>query len=100
MYLFAFCARSLAVESGNCRLLSISNNEKLVLVSQIPNKTRYLLDAASAKITINGKPAEFTQLKQFSIVQVKMVLRKSSKNGIPLDGSATEIRILDPEIPK
>jgi hypothetical protein len=88
-----------AVESGNCRLLSISESEKVILVSQIPSKTKYLLDASSAKITINGKPAEFKQLKVFSIVQVKMNIRKSSKNGVTFDGLATEIRILDAETP-
>jgi hypothetical protein len=89
----------LAIESGNCRLLSISESEKLILVSQIPNKTKYLLDATSAKITVNGKPAEFKQLRAFSIVQVIMDIRKSIKNGVTLNGSAREIRILDPEIP-
>jgi hypothetical protein len=98
--LFACCIPSLAVESGNYRLLSISETEKLILVSQIPSKTKYLLDAASAKITVNGKPAEFKQLRVFSIVQVKMNPRKSIKNGVTLDGLATEIRILDPDKPK
>lgn len=98
--LFACCIFSFAVESGNCRLLSISETEKLILVSQIPSKTKYLLDATSAKITVNGKPAEFKQLQKFSIVQVKMDIRKSSKNGFPLDGHATEIRIIDPDKPK
>jgi hypothetical protein len=97
--LIALQIPSLAVESGNCRLLSISDSEKLILVSQIPSKTKYLLDAASAKITVNGKPAEFKQLKVFSIVQVKISIRKSSKNGVTLDGLATEIRILDAETP-
>jgi hypothetical protein len=88
---------SFAVESGNCRLLSISESEKLILVSQIPSKTKYLLDATSAKITINGKPAEFKQLNAFSLVQVKMDLRKYTRNGVTIDGSAREIRILDSE---
>jgi hypothetical protein len=90
---------SIAIESGNCRLLSMSESEKLILVSQIPSKTKYLLDATSAKITVNGKPAEFKQLRAFSIVQVKMDIRKSTKNGVTINGSAREIRILDPEIP-
>jgi hypothetical protein len=84
-----------AVESGMYRLLSISGSEKLILVSQIPGKSKYLLDAASAKITVNGKAAEFHELKVFSILQVKMDLKKSSKNGIGIDGVATEIRISD-----
>jgi hypothetical protein len=88
-----------AIESGNCRLLSISESEKLILVSQIPGKTKYLLDATSAKITMNGKPAEFKQLKAFSIVQVKMNLRKASRKGFAIDGAAIEIRILDSESP-
>jgi hypothetical protein len=96
--LLAINIPSHAIESGNCRLLSISESEKLILVSQIPSKTKYLLDAISAKITVNGKPAEFKQLKTFSIVQVKMDIRKSSKNGVTINGSAREIRILDPEI--
>jgi hypothetical protein len=88
---------SLAVEPGNCRLLSISSSEKLILVSQIPSKTKYLLDAASAKITVDGKPAEFKELKVFSIIQVKMELRKSTRNGVTIDGSAVEIQISNPD---
>ncbi len=95
--LIGFCIFSLAVESGTYRLLSVSDSEKLILVSQIPSKAKYLLDAASAKITANGKPAEFKELKAFSIIQIKLDLRKSSKNGIDLDGTATEIRISNQE---
>jgi hypothetical protein len=91
------CTFSVAVESGMYRLLSISDSEKLILVSQIPNKTKYLLDAASAKIIVNGKPAEFSELKSFSVIHVKIDLRKISKNGIDIDGAATEIRISNPE---
>jgi hypothetical protein len=94
---FIFCSCALAVESGMYRLLSISDSEKLILVSQIPGKTKYLLDATSAKITVNGKAAEFKELKIFSILQVKMELKKSTKNGITIDGAASEIRISDEE---
>jgi hypothetical protein len=83
----------LAVETGMYRLLSISGSEKLILVSQIPSKQKYLLDASSAKITVNGKPAEFKELVIFSILQVKFELRKSNRNGVELDGSAKEIKI-------
>ncbi len=91
--LFGFLTLSLAVEPGMFRLLSISRSEKLILVSQIPDKTKYILDAASAKITLDGKPVEFKELKAFSVIQVKLELRKTSRNGIDIDGSATEIRI-------
>ena len=92
------CFVILAVESGMYRLLSVSDTEKLILVSQIPSKTKYLLDASSAKITLNGKPAEFKELKSFSIIQVKIELNKKlSKNGIGLDGSASEIKISSTE---
>ncbi len=97
--LLGFLSYSLAVESGMCRLLSVSESEKLILVSQIPNKTKYLLDASSVKITVNGKPAEFRELKDFSIVQVKMELRKANRKGIDIDGVATEIRISNPAAP-
>ena len=91
------CTPLPAIESGNCRLLSISESEKLILVSQIPSKKKYLLDTTAAKITENGKPAEFNELRKFSIVQVIMELHKSTRNGVQIDGSAREIRILDPE---
>ncbi len=93
VWLVAICTLSQAVESGMYRLLSVSDSEKLILVSQVPSKTKYLLDASSAKITVNGKAAEFRELKAFAVVQVRMDLKKSSKNGIGIDGTATEIRV-------
>lgn len=90
---FSICSLSLSLESGTYRLLSVSDSEKIILVSHAPGKKKYLLDASSAKITINGKAAEFRELKAFSVLQLKMVLKKFSKNGIGMDGSATEIRI-------
>jgi hypothetical protein len=98
--LLGFISISWAVESGMCRLLSVSYSEKLILVSQIPSKTKYLLDAAAVKITVNGKPAEFRDLKEYSIIQVKMELRKSNRKGIDIDGVATEIRISNPGAPR
>jgi hypothetical protein len=95
--LLAFCMVSPAVESGMYRLLSVSETEKLILVSQIPSKNKYLLDASSTKITVDGKAGEFKELKVFSIIQVKMDIKKSVKNGISLDGMATEIRITNPD---
>ena len=80
-------------EAVSYRLLSISESEKLVLVSRIPEKTKYLLDASSAKITLNGKSVELKELRQFSNVQVVMRLGKKKKNAIDLDGSAIEIVI-------
>jgi hypothetical protein len=81
------------------RLLSVSESEKLILVSQIPSKTKYLLDASSAKITINGKPAEYKSLKAYSVLHLKMETRKSNKDGIDLDGVAIEIKISTEEKP-
>ena len=100
IFLLAFCAISLGAESGRFRLLSVSETEKLILVSQIPTKKKYLLDASTAKITVNGKPAEYKALKAYSIVDVKMEARKGSKDGIDLDGSAIEIKISTEEKPK
>ncbi|HYK91087.1 MAG TPA: hypothetical protein VE398_20105 [Acidobacteriota bacterium] len=86
-----------AVEADKYRLLSVADSPKLILISQIPTKTKYVLDATSAKITVNGKPAEFKDLKQYVIVTVKMELRKFSKDGIEIDGTASEIRITTPQ---
>jgi len=85
---------ALAVESGQFRLLSIADSSKLILVSQIPNKTKYILDASTAKITLDGKPAEFKTLDYYTIINVKYELRKGSKEGIEINGVATEIRIV------
>ena len=95
-----FSCIAAAADSGAYRLLSISETEKLILVSQIPGKNKYLLDAASAKITINGKAAEFKALKAFSRIQLKMTLRKASKLGVDIDGTALEIRISGEEKPE
>ena len=97
--LLALCAFSSGMES-TFRLLSVSETEKLILVSQIPGKTKYLLDASSAKITVNGKPAEYKSLRAYSIIRIKMNLKKASKDGIDLDGAAIEIKITTEEKPK
>jgi hypothetical protein len=88
---------SSAAEWGTFRLLSLSESEKLILVSQPPAKTKYLLDASAAKITVEGKPAEYKALKVFSTIELKMEIRKLSKLGIDLDGVATEIRVVSGE---
>ncbi len=86
-----------AVESGQYRLLSTTVSCKLILVSQIPSKTKYILDASTAKITIDDKPAEFQNMQAYTIVNVKFELKKSSKEGIEIDGIASEIKISTPE---
>ncbi len=93
LILLAVPGLSLAVETGMFRLLSISDSEKLILVSQIPGKVKYLLDASAAKITVNGKSAEFKELKAFSVIQIKMERKKTSRSGIDIDGRAKEIHI-------
>ena len=67
------------------------------MVSHIPSKTRYILDVASTKITVNGKPAEFRELKAFSIIQLKLELKKDDRKGIDIDGKAIEINVSDDE---
>jgi hypothetical protein len=94
------CSCALAVEGAKFRLLSVSGTGKLILVSSIPQKTKYVLDATTAKITVDGKPAEFTALNAYSVINVRFDLKKSSKAGIDIDGVASEIRILTPENPK
>ena len=100
--LFLFLSLSgflFALESETFRLLSLSDSGKIILVSKMPTKTKYMLDATTAKITVNGKPAEFSDLEQYSIVQVKFELRKAKKEGIDIDGIATEISIAPPPTP-
>jgi hypothetical protein len=94
---FSFLASVAAVESGQFRLLSATISCKMILISQIPNKTKYILDASTAKITIDEKPAEFQNIQAYTIVNVKFDLKKSSKDGIEIDGIASEIKISTPE---
>ncbi len=90
-----------ALESGQFRLLSATDVNKVILISQSPEKKiKYLLDASAAKITIDGKAAEFKQLSFYSVVNVSFELKKLSKEGITLDGVVQEIRVLTPEQPK
>ncbi len=91
--IIGICIVCLAVESDMYRLLSISISEKLVVVSHIPTKAKYILDVSSTKITINGKPAEFRELKAFSVIQVKLELKKDDRKGVDIDGRAIEINI-------
>jgi len=89
-----------ALEAGQFRLLGGAGTSKMIVISQSPGKPRYILDAGTAKITVDGKPAEFKELFNYSIINVKFELKKASKDGIDVDGTATEIRILTPEQPK
>ncbi len=98
--LLACVSAALAVEAATYRLLSASNTGKMILISSIPQKTKYMLDAATAKVTVDGKPAEFSSLQLYSVVHVKFDAKKGTKNGVDIDGVATEIRVLTPENPK
>ena len=89
-----------ALEAGQFRLLGGAGSSKMIIISQSPGKPRYILDASTAKITVDSKPAEFKEIFNYSIINVKFELKKSSRDGINIDGSASEIRILTPEQPK
>ncbi len=95
--LLAMPAIMMGVETGQFRLLSVTETNKLILVSKIPDKTKYLLDASVAKITLDGKPAEFEDLKHYSVITLKFTLRRSKKDDVNIDGVANEIRITTPE---
>ncbi|MEJ2109611.1 MAG: hypothetical protein P8Z37_06795 [Acidobacteriota bacterium] len=91
---------SIAVESGMYRLLSISESEKLILVSRNPDKTKFLLDVKAAKITVDGKPAELEELNAFSVIQVKWNESDDKRNGVRIDGIAVEIEVESPKKPE
>ena len=86
-----------AVEGDTYRLLSVSSTSKLILISEQSTKNKFLLDASAAKLTLDGKPTEFKNLLEYSIIHVKFDAKKSDREGIAIDGIATEIRILSPE---
>jgi len=105
LWLCALCVIGLpeicpAIESGRFRLLSISNTSKLILVSQIPNKTKYLLDASAAKVTVDGKPAEYGTIRSYSVIRAKFELRKFTRDGVEIDGTVTEINVVGEDNPK
>ena len=86
-----------AEEKEQFRLLSISESEKLILVSKISDKSKFLFDVAAAKITVDGKPAEIDALTSFTAIEVKWKKSNSKRNGIRLDGIALEIEVSNPE---
>src|SRR5262245_59417995 len=98
--LTAMIAAAGAVEAQRFRLLSITETGKMILVSEIPAKTKLVLDASTAKIMVDGKPAEFQELRLYTVIHVKFDARKSSKDGINLDGVASEIKVNTPETVK
>jgi len=95
----ALCSLCLAVESDVYRLLSVSVTAKMILIAQPASKAKFLLDASAAKLTLDEKPTEFKNLSDYSVIHVKFEERKIDKDGVSLDGVATEIRILTPENP-
>lgn len=85
------------VEGDTYRLLSVSTSSKLILISQPGTKSKFLLDASAAKLTVDGKPAEFKNLSDYSVIHVDFEQKKFKKDGVDIDGTVTEIRILTPE---
>jgi len=102
IWLFAIglSANVFSVEPKGYRLLSITESAKLILVSEIPSKTKYMLDASAAKITLDGKPIEFKDLRNYTLATIVFDMQKGTKEGIEIDGIAKEIKILPPEGPK
>ena len=100
LWIHAFCGPVQALEAGSYRLLSVSETEKLVLVSRIPDQKKFLLDAADVKITINDNPAELKDLVLFTIVQVQMDTVRKKRKGVNLEGSARVINVSDPTQPR
>jgi hypothetical protein len=96
VWIYVFCGMAQALETGSYRLLSVSESEKLVLVSRIPDQKKFLLDATDVKVTIDDKAAEFKDVASFTIVKVQMDLRKKKRKGVNLDGNALEIAIYAP----
>jgi hypothetical protein len=95
----ALCSLCLAVESDVYRLLSVSVSAKMILIAEPASKAKFLLDASAAKLTLDEKPTEFKNLSDYSVIHVKFENKKLDKDGISLDGEATEIRVLTPENP-
>ena len=93
------CCLCLAIEPDMYRLLSVSVSAKMILIAQPASKAKFLLDAAAAKLTLDDKPTEFKNLSDYSVIHVKFETKKVEKDGVLLDGVATEIRVLTPENP-
>jgi hypothetical protein len=89
----AYCV---AEDTVAFRLLSISESEKLILVSRISDKTKFLLDVAAAKIVVDGKPAEIGELKSFTLIKLKWKEREEKRNGVSIDGTVSEIEVSSP----
>lgn len=89
----------IAEESVPFRLLSISESEKLILVSRTSDKSKFLLDVAAAKISVDGKAAEIGELKSFTLITLNWKEGKDKRNGVTIDGSVSEIEVTSPSSP-
>lgn len=92
----AYC---IAEEEVTFRLLSISESEKLILVSRTSDKSKFLLDVAAAKITVDGKPAEIGELKSFTLIKLEWKEVEDKRNGVPIDGTVSEVEVASPAPP-
>ena len=75
------------------RILSVSESSKLVLISDLTTKTRYLLDATNAKIILDGKEIELVKLQDYSTARVSFSSAKKTVGGVKLDGVASRFEI-------
>lgn len=75
------------------RILSVSDSAKLVLISDLKNKTRFLLDASQAKVIIDGKESDLKSLQNYSSALVLFVRKTKAHEGVTLDGSASRIEV-------
>jgi hypothetical protein len=84
---------SAAQPAKEYRILSVSESAKLVLISDLATKTRYLLDASQAKIIVEGKEAEIKSLQNYSSAEVLFEKKKAQHEGVDLDGVALRISV-------
>ncbi len=75
------------------RILSVSTSTNLVLISDLETKTRLMLDAAQAKVTIDGKASDLKELQRYTLAVFRIQRGVSQMHGIDLDGKIVEIQV-------
>lgn len=95
LLLFAPSAHAECTETA--RLLAVGWQDKMIVISTRPGNERLLLDGASARITIFGKPGEWKELSRYSLIRVRYGRTPVKRLNQQLDGNVHEICV---EYPK
>jgi hypothetical protein len=92
---FGFQSKSVQQEpvEKKYRILSISTTENIILLSDLDSRNRLMLDAAKAKIIIDGKESDLKNLQKFNSATFQIKRSPKTFRGHELDGQVVRAEI-------